>query len=89
MQGILKKLNKKISRMVKGNIMPLELNQQTNLSPNCQAFPIVEEILTRSVQLRTKVIKQNGVTILDCGVQVPGGWEAGVLYASICLGGLA
>ena len=43
----------------------------------------------RSERLRIKVHKQHGVTVIDCGVHVAGGWEAGILFASICLGGLA
>jgi methenyltetrahydromethanopterin cyclohydrolase len=73
---------------MKGNIMLLQ-NKQSELSPNCQAFPFVEQLLTKSVQLRINILKRNRVTILDCGVEVPGGWEAGALFASVCLGGLA
>lgn len=63
--------------------------QQSKLSPNGQAFPLVTEFLVRSELLRVKVHKQNGATVIDCGVQVQGGWEAGRLFAEICLGGLA
>ncbi|WP_407307742.1 methenyltetrahydromethanopterin cyclohydrolase [Desulfosporosinus sp. SB140] len=69
--------------------MQLHLNQLPELSPNCQAFPFVEQLLTKKVQLGINVIEQHGITILDCGVEVSGGWEAGILYASVCLGGLA
>ncbi|WP_088224767.1 methenyltetrahydromethanopterin cyclohydrolase [Desulfosporosinus sp. FKB] len=69
--------------------MPLPLIQHPELSPNSQAFPFVEQLLTRNKQLGTNVTKSHGVTIIDCGIQVLGGWEAGVLYASVCLGGLA
>lgn len=65
------------------------LSRKAELSLNRQAFPLVQEVLLRSEQLRVKVRKQNEVTVVDCGVHVPGGWEAGVLFASICLGGLA
>jgi len=63
--------------------------QHLKLSPNRQAFPLVKEFLVRSELLRVKVYKQNKVTVIDCGVQVPGGWEAGILFAAVCLGGLA
>jgi len=63
--------------------------QQTKLSPNWQALPLVNEFIVRSELLRVKVQNQNEVTVIDCGVQVQGGWEAGVLFASVCLGGLA
>ena len=69
--------------------MLLPLIQRPELSPNRQAFPLVEEFLAKSERLRIEVHKQNGVTVIDCGVHVAGGWEAGVLFASICLGGLA
>jgi len=65
------------------------LSQVPQLSPNRQAFPLVEECLMRSERLRIQVHKQNEVTVIDCGVHVLGGWEAGLLFASVCLGGLA
>lgn len=63
--------------------------QPTALSPNLQAFPLVKQLISRSELLRVRVYKQNGVTVIDCGVQVQGSWEAGVLFAAVCLGGLA
>jgi len=69
--------------------MLLPLSQTHELSPNRQAFPLVKEFLSRSELLQVKVHKQNGVTVIDCGVDAQGGWEAGALFASICLGGLA
>ncbi|MBC2723672.1 methenyltetrahydromethanopterin cyclohydrolase [Desulfosporosinus sp.] len=64
-------------------------SQSSKLSPNRQAFPIVKKFLDRSELLRVKVHNYNKVTVIDCGVQVQGGWEAGVLFAEVCLGGLA
>lgn len=64
-------------------------SQQSHLSPNRLAFPLVKDLLMRSELLRVKVQKQNGVVVIDCGVQVQGSWEAGALYAGVCLGGLA
>ncbi|MDR3600599.1 MAG: methenyltetrahydromethanopterin cyclohydrolase [Desulfosporosinus sp.] len=69
--------------------MLLPLSQLPELSPNRQAFPLVEELLAGSERFRIKVHIQNRVTVIDCGVHVAGGWEAGVLFASVCLGGLA
>jgi len=63
--------------------------QQSKLSPNRQAFPLVNEFILKSKLLRVGVKKQNEVTVIDCGVQVQGSWEAGVLFAAVCLGGLA
>lgn len=63
--------------------------QPSKLSPNRLAFPLVKEFLNRSECLRVKVHYYNEVTVIDCGVQVQAGWEAGVLFAEVCLGGLA
>ena len=69
--------------------MLLPLSRIPELSPNRQAFPLIKEFITRSEQLQIKVHDQNGVTVIDCGVHVEGSWEAGILFASVCLGGLA
>jgi len=59
------------------------------LSPNLQAFPFVKQLLDYPERFRVMVKKINGVSVIDCGVDVLGGWEAGVIFANICLGGLA
>ena len=69
--------------------MLLPLSRIPELSPNRQAFPLIKEFISRSEQLQIKVHEQNGVTVIDCGVHVEGGWEAGILFAAVCLGGLA
>jgi len=69
--------------------MLLPLSRIPELSPNRQAFPLIKEFLARSELLQIKVHEQNGVTVIDCGVQVEGSWEAGILFAAVCLGGLA
>ena len=69
--------------------MLLPLSQIPELSPNRQAFPLIKELLSRSELLQIKVHEQNGVTVIDCGVHVEGSWEAGILFASVCLGGMA
>ncbi len=69
--------------------MVFPYSQGSKLSPNRQAFPLVTEFLVRSDFLRVDVYNQNKVTVIDCGVQAQGGWEAGVLFATVCLGGLA
>ncbi len=69
--------------------MLLPLSRIPELSPNRQALPLIRELISRSEQLQIKVHEQNGVTVIDCGVHVEGGWEAGVLFAAVCLGGLA
>ncbi len=70
--------------------MLLPLSQLPELSPNRQAFPLIKEFISRSELLQVKVHEQkNGVTVIDCGVHVEGGWEAGILFSAVCLGGLA
>ncbi|WP_258359386.1 methenyltetrahydromethanopterin cyclohydrolase [Moorella sulfitireducens (nom. illeg.)] len=70
--------------------MPVpKLKAAPSLSPNLQALPLVREMLARPDQLRVEVYILDKVTVIDCGVQAPGGWEAGRLFAAICLGGLA
>ncbi|WP_291300393.1 methenyltetrahydromethanopterin cyclohydrolase [Desulfosporosinus sp. BICA1-9] len=59
------------------------------LSPNRQALPLVKELIARRELLRIEVHLHNGVTVIDCGVHVQGGWDAGRLFAAVCLGGLA
>ncbi|KGK86197.1 methenyltetrahydromethanopterin cyclohydrolase [Desulfosporosinus sp. HMP52] len=63
--------------------------QRSKLSPNQLAFSFVNELIAKSELLRVKVQKINEATVVDCGVEVQGGWEAGVLFAKVCLGGLA
>ncbi|BCV21937.1 methenyltetrahydromethanopterin cyclohydrolase [Moorella sp. Hama-1] len=70
--------------------MPVpKLKASPDLSPNLQALPLVREILARPGQLNVEVHTLEKATVIDCGVQAPGGWEAGRLFAAICLGGLA
>lgn len=63
--------------------------QTSTLSPNRLAFQIVQEMVIKKELLQVHVHKQAEVTVIDCGVSVQGSWEAGVLFAEICLGGLA
>ena len=60
------------------------------LSVNLASLPIVEDMINRKEDLNIEVIKlENGATVLDCGVNVMGSFEAGKLFTKICLGGLA
>jgi len=68
--------------------MILPLSRIPELSPNRQAMPLVKDLIARSELLQIKVHEQKEVTVIDCGVQVEGSWEAGILFASVCLGGL-
>ncbi|MEM0330759.1 MAG: methenyltetrahydromethanopterin cyclohydrolase, partial [Archaeoglobaceae archaeon] len=60
------------------------------LSVNEIALEIVETMLDYEEELRIQSKKlENDATIVDCGVNVPGSYEAGILYTQICMGGLA
>jgi methenyltetrahydromethanopterin cyclohydrolase len=60
------------------------------LSVNEMAMDIVEDMLDFEEELRIESKKlENGATVIDCGVNVPGGYEAGIMYTQICMGGLA
>lgn len=65
-------------------------NGMSNLpSVNQLTAPQVEHLVEQAAELRLAVSHQsNGVRIVDAGVQVPGGIEAGRRIAEICLGGL-
>ncbi len=60
-----------------------------NPSVNERAFEIVKEMLNKKDELSCAVTEQgNGATLIDAGIDVPGGIEAGRLVGEICLGGL-
>lgn len=58
-------------------------------SVNKLTQPLVQELLDNADKLRLKVQKlDNGCTIIDVGIEVPGGLEAGRIITEICLGGM-
>lgn len=60
------------------------------VSVNLTSLSIVEEMIQRKEDLNIEVKKlENGATVLDCGVNVAGSFEAGKLFTKVCLGGLA
>ncbi len=62
-----------------------------NPSPsiNQLAAPLVERLVEQAAELRLAVSREdNGVRVIDAGIRVPGGIEAGRRIAEICLGGL-
>ena len=62
---------------------------QYTASVNKLTRPIVKELIDNADKLRVDVQKMdNGCIIVDAGIQVPGGIEAGRLIAEICLGGM-
>ncbi len=70
--------------------MPVpQLKHTAALSPNTLALPLVRQLVDQPERYGVEVHLQDGVTIIDCGVHAAGGWEAGLLLAAVCLGGLA
>ncbi len=62
-----------------------------NPSPsiNQLAAPLVERLVEQAGELRLAVSREDdGVRVIDAGIRVPGGIEAGRRIAEICLGGL-
>ncbi len=60
------------------------------MSINEMALDIVEDMLDFEEELRIESKKlENGATVIDCGVNVPGSYNAGIMYTEICMGGLA
>ncbi len=58
-------------------------------SVNKFAQPLVKTLLDNAAALRIGVEQlKNGCTIIDAGIKVPGGLEAGRIIAEICMGGL-
>lgn len=69
--------------------MPISLKDIPQLSPNRLALPFVNQLVEQPDYFKVEVKIINNTTVIDCGIHVPGGWEAGVVFANICLGGLA
>lgn len=60
------------------------------ISVNKEALKVVKEIIAKSTRLNVDVIElNNGSTVIDMGVNVSGGYEAGLKMGEVCLGGLA
>ena len=58
-------------------------------SVNATAAPLVAELKERSDALRVGVTRmEDGACVIDAGIDHPGGIEAGLLVARICMGGL-
>jgi methenyltetrahydromethanopterin cyclohydrolase len=69
--------------------MPNQLIDIPELSPNRQALPVVGQLLAYPERYKVTVQKVESTTVIDCGINAPGGWEAGIRFAEVCLGGLA
>ncbi|NOT10234.1 MAG: methenyltetrahydromethanopterin cyclohydrolase [Methylococcaceae bacterium] len=62
---------------------------QFTASVNKLTQPLVQHLIDNADKLRVSVEKlNNGCTIIDAGIHVPGGLEAGRIIAEICLGGM-
>ena len=58
-------------------------------SVNKLTQPLVKHLIDNADKLRVEVnVLENGCTIIDAGIKVPGGLEAGRIMAEICMGGL-
>lgn len=58
-------------------------------SVNKLSQPLVQQLITQADKLRVGVERlPNGCTLIDAGIKVPGGLEAGRIIAEICLGGM-
>ena len=67
----------------------LSLNHNLNLSINERAAAIVRQMVAQAEVLGVAVqTLSNGTTVIDAGVNVPGSFAAGKLFAEACLGGL-
>lgn len=62
---------------------------QYQASVNKLTQPLVKHLLEHADQLRLGVEKlENGCTVVDAGIHVPGGLEAGRIITEICMGGM-
>jgi len=62
---------------------------QYTASVNKLTQPLVQELIDHADKLRLGVQKlENGCTIIDAGIAVPGGIEAGRIITEICMGGM-
>lgn len=65
------------------------MNQPSSPSLNKLAAPLVEYLVSNAALLRLGVSElENGCRIIDAGINIHGGLEAGRLIAEICMGGL-
>lgn len=60
-----------------------------NASVNKLTQPLVKHLIDNADKLRLGVeVLENGCTIIDAGIKVPGGLEVGRIIAEICMGGM-
>lgn len=61
-----------------------------NVSVNEYGLDVFEEMMDNAEELQVDILElDNGTTIIDAGVEVEGGFEAGLYVARICMADLA
>jgi len=60
-----------------------------DLGLNERAWALADDCESRATELRVAVSRlPGGARVLDCGISAGGGWEAGLVLTSLCMGGL-
>ncbi len=63
--------------------------EKVGVSINFSSRPLVESLIRDAAMLRLEVTRMdNGVTLIDAGIESDGGLEAGRRIAEICMGGM-
>jgi methenyltetrahydromethanopterin cyclohydrolase len=61
----------------------------TSLGMNERAWVLADSAVARAVELRIAAhTLKNGARVIDAGIEVPGGFAAGLMLAELCMGGL-
>ena len=69
--------------------MSVTASNSTSISVQQYSAPLVAHLIANAPALGCAVsTHESGATIIDAGIQVPGGLEAGRIIAEICMGGL-
>lgn len=69
--------------------MSVTTSNSTSISVQQYSAPLVAELIANAPALGCAVTThESGATIVDAGIQVPGGLEAGRIISEICMGGL-
>ncbi len=59
------------------------------LSVNEKGLEIAEYMMDEAEELKIKTVElKNGANVIDCGVNVSGSYDAGLMFTDICMGGL-
>jgi methenyltetrahydromethanopterin cyclohydrolase len=65
------------------------MDRLTSLDMNLRATDLADGMAEQAAALRCAVhLLDNGARVIDCGVQVAGGYDAGLALSEICMGGL-